>query len=98
MEKTFDLEAPVTVTITVDDASMGDIILNNTHIDFTSLSNGSFSGKYFTEYELTLTAAPKAGYKFAGWSVDGCTISNAKSATATVTLTKDCTIKAEYTK
>lgn len=98
MEKTFDLESPVTVTITVDDASMGDVILNNTHIDFTSLSSGSFSGKYFKEYELTLTAAPKEGYKFAGWSVEGCSVSDEKGTTTTVTLTQDCTIKAEYTK
>lgn len=98
MQNVFDLEPPVTVTVTVSDTSMGDVILNNTYIDFAGLTSESFTGDYFKEYELTITAAPKEGYKFAGWSVDGCTISDTNAETTTVTLTQNCTIKAEYAK
>ena len=33
-----------------------------------NLSDGTWQGKYFSEYEITLTAIPAEGYAFTGWS------------------------------
>ena len=33
-----------------------------------NLSDGTWQGKYFSEYEITLTAIPAEGYDFTGWS------------------------------
>lgn len=96
MQDTFDLEAPVSVNITVSDSAAGDVVINNTHIDFANLATDKFSGKYFTEYDITLTAAPKDGHKFEKWIIDGATVSDETSESVTITLTGDCTIKAQY--
>ena len=32
------------------------------------MKNGSWTGEYFTDYPVTVTAQPMEGYEFAGWS------------------------------
>ena len=53
------------VTIKINDTDGGFIRLNTTVPDLT---DGSWTGKYYTDYPITLTAEPKAGYEFIGWS------------------------------
>lgn len=53
-----------TVTVTSDQPSMGSVCVNTSVID---LSSGSWTGSYFTDYPITLTALPKEGYEFIGW-------------------------------
>lgn len=53
------------VRIEVNDAAGGTIQLNTTTPD---LSEGSWTGKYYTDYPVTVTAVPADGYEFVGWS------------------------------
>lgn len=53
------------VTLKVNDAAGGTIKLNTTTPD---VSEGSWSGKYYTDYPVTVTAIPAEGYEFVGWS------------------------------
>ena len=53
------------VTLKTNDAEGGTIKLNTTIPD---LSRGNWTGKYYTDYPITVTAVPKEGYKFVGWS------------------------------
>lgn len=56
---------PITITVDVNDSEAGDITINTIKPDF---KNGPFKGTYFEDYSITLTASPKNGYKFTGWS------------------------------
>ena len=57
------------LTITTDQPEAGSVRVNTSVID---LSDGSWTGRYFTEYDVSVTAIPHPGYHFAGWS-DGKT-------------------------
>lgn len=63
----FDLSSLETVTLTVNAPEMGKVIVNTSQID---LSSGSWSGKYFSDYPITITAIPNDGYQFLGWKGD----------------------------
>lgn len=52
-----------TVTITAQ-SQMGSVVVNTSQID---LSSGSWTGSYFTDYPITVTAQPLDGYEFLGW-------------------------------
>lgn len=54
-----------TVTIQNNDAEAGAIVINTTTPD---LSTGSWTGKYYTDYPVTVTAVANEGYRFLGWS------------------------------
>ena len=56
-----------TVTIATSDASLGTVQVNTSVVD---LSDGSWSGQYFTDYPITVTASPAPGAKFVGWQGD----------------------------
>lgn len=53
-----------TVTLETSDPAGGTILLNSTT---PNLSSGSWSGRYYTDFPVTVTAVPAEGYKFAGW-------------------------------
>lgn len=53
------------VTLKVNDVEGGTILLNTTTPD---LSEGSWTGRYYTDYPVTVTAVAAEGYEFAGWS------------------------------
>lgn len=53
-----------TVNISTADPSRGTVQVNTSRID---LSEGAWSGQYFTDYPITITARANAGYQFAGW-------------------------------
>ena len=51
-------------------------------MDLSSLSENSWSGSYFTDYPVTVTAEAHRGYRFVRWEGDVCT----QSPTVTLTL------------
>ena len=93
MKKTFSLKDPCTIKITVSDPEYGDVLLNRTDIDFSNLPNAEFTGDYFEEYEITLTAAPKEGHTFVKWIVGGDEFTD---DTITLTPYDKCTIEVQY--
>lgn len=81
---------PETLTIHADSA-MGSVVVNTSTID---LSSGEWSGLYFTDYPVTVTAEAREGYQFLGWKGD------AASTDATITIPVDggITLEAEFVK
>lgn len=68
--KEFELKNQTeTLIVTTNDPDAGSVRVNTSVID---LSDGSWSGRYFREYPVTVTAVPHPGYRFKGWS-DGRT-------------------------
>ena len=66
MAKEFGIEGTLEkVTLKINDIEGGTIYLNTTSPD---LLDGSWTGKYYTDYPITATAVPMAGYEFVGWS------------------------------
>ncbi len=66
MAEEFDLTGTLeNVTLMVNDTAGGMIALNTTTPD---LSQGSWKGRYYTDYPVTVTAIPTDGYEFVGWS------------------------------
>lgn len=57
-----------TLTITTDTPEFGAVQLNTITPD---LSGGAWSGKYYTDYPVTLTAVPATGHSFVAWEVNG---------------------------
>ena len=57
-----------TLTITTDTPEFGAVQLNTVTPD---LSGGSWSGRYYTDYPVTLTAVPSEGHAFVAWEVNG---------------------------
>ena len=52
------------VKLEVNDTEGGTILLNTTTPDLTK---GSWNGRYYTDFPVTVTAVPEDGYRFAGW-------------------------------
>lgn len=75
----FALSAPLTLSIEALDGLAGSVLVNSVAITQTS-----WSGSYFAEVPVTVTAIPKAGYRFARWSGG----SNSTDATLKLTLTE----------
>lgn len=62
----FGLEGSLeNVTLECDSQKGGSIQLNTVEAE---LENGSWSGQYFTDYPIKISAKPRKGYRFAGWS------------------------------
>ena len=59
-----------TVTVSAD-PEMGQIQVNTSWID---LSSGTWSGQYYTDYPITVTAQAREGYEFVGWKGDADTL------------------------
>lgn len=65
LAEAFELDGTLAqVTLSVNDVLGGDIQINTTIPDLTG---GTWSGDYFTDYPITITAIPKEGYRFVGW-------------------------------
>lgn len=58
----------VDVTLSVNDTASGNITLNTITPD---LKDGTWTGQYFTDYPITVTAHALDGYSFDGWLIDG---------------------------
>ena len=61
----FDLKGSLeTVELKINDTEAGKITLNTT---VPPMEAGSWEGKYYTDYPITVTAEPEPGYEFTGW-------------------------------
>ena len=78
LAKAFGLTGTLeTLKLQVNDPAGGTLRANTADI---SMPSGQWSGNYYTDYPVTVTAIPSEGYEFAGW--EGVT--DADGATATV--------------
>ena len=69
-----------TVSVTTSNPEAGSVTVNTSKID---LSDGQWDGKYFSDYPITVTAVPNAGYRFVGWK------GAANTTEATITMPVD---------
>ncbi len=53
--------------LAVSEGGAGQILLNTIRPDLTQ---GEWSGRYFTDYPVTVTAVAQEGYRFVGWKSD----------------------------
>lgn len=66
LAKEFELTGSLeTVTLYNADEVKGTVHINSAT---PVMKNGSWSGEYYTDYPVTVTANPTAGYEFVGWS------------------------------
>lgn len=79
----FALSAPVTLSIAGLDSAAGSVKVNSVVV-----ANENWSGDYFAELPVTVTALPNVGYRFSHWSGD----SAATDKTLTLTLTESLSI------
>ena len=91
LKKIIGFDYPVEATVTVSDAALGTVQVNRTAIPQTN-----YTGLYFTEYPITLTAIPAEGGTFKGWTADGATLSSETDATITVSFEKAFTVQAIF--
>ena len=91
LQPVFSYKAAVKATVTVNDAALGAVQVNRTQIPLTD-----YTGMYFTEHPITLTALPAEGHTFKGWTVDGATISSETDATITVTFDQAFSVQAIF--
>jgi hypothetical protein len=60
------------------------------------LKGGTWTGKYYTGYPVTVTANTPYGYTFNGWTVTGGVAADPSALTTQVTLNGNATITAKY--
>ena len=76
-----------------NDGSKGSLQLNTIKFDD---SMSTWSGKYFTDYPVTVKAMAKEGYEFDHWEVSGANVSNTYSDEITVPVSEGVSIRAVY--
>ena len=81
---------PELLTIRAND-TMGRIAVNTSAVTF---SNGEWSGRYFTDFPVTITAVPNDGYVFIGWKGEA----NTPDATVTVHMDGGVSLEAVFAK
>lgn len=84
---------PVSLQIDTNDTYAGNVIVNTAQVIFDK--EMSWHGKYFTDYQISVTAVPHDGYRFVRWEGD----LDAINETISVNM-KDggCSIKAVFEK
>ena len=88
MKKVLRLSEPWDLTVFSSDPTKGTILLNGRPLDEFLTREQGFTGMYFAETPVTLTAVPAEGAAFTGWQVDGCQPEDASAATIQLTLTE----------
>ncbi len=95
----FSLEGPlVSLTLSLDQPDAGSLTLNTITPD---MGDGSWIGRYYTDYPLSLTACPADGYQFAAWEIHGGTLLSGSLTSSSITLRLEdpgTEIKASFTK
>lgn len=70
-----------TVKLSVNDEAAGYLILNTIE---PKLQDGNWSGSYFTDYPITVTAVANSGHRFVGWQSGENTIEQPEQETVTL--------------
>lgn len=73
------------VTLSVSDEAAGYIVLNTIAPE---LKGGSWSGSYFTDYSITVTAVANSGHRFVGWQSSGAVLDQPGQETVTLEIPK----------
>ncbi len=92
MQEAMDLSKFANVTISSSDAAKGTVSIDSTTLDLSK----EFTGRYFPDYKLTVTAEPAENASFKCWECTGAEISDPNSAVADITFTGDFTLKAVF--
>lgn len=88
----YALSKEVNVKLEKVEASKGAVMMNTTMLNLSE----EFSGHYFKEYPITLTAVPADGAKFVRWEGTGVDLTDTTSSTIEVKLDGNCRIKAVF--
>lgn len=70
----------VPLTLSADTPEGGTVQLNTLHPDLS----GEWTGSYYTDYPLTLTALPAEGFRFAGWQLENGALTEGTSQSMTI--------------
>lgn len=92
IKKAFGLGECCNAEISCSDSTKGTVRINNTELTLDE----AVSGKYFTDYPITVSAVPNEGESFKEWVFSGCEISDPTSLTAEITVTGDLTVRAVF--
>ena len=85
------------VELEINDTASGNIILNSIEPPFSA--DGKWSGEYYTDYPITLTAVANDGYRFVGWQSDALSENDCISETVELIIPEEGTlIKAIFEK
>lgn len=83
------------VELEINDSSAGSVILNSIEPSFSD--DGKWSGEYYTDYPITLTAAANDGYRFVRWEYDSLPKNESMEETVTLFFAEEgVTIKAVF--
>ena len=75
------------VELEINDTASGNIILNSIEPSF--IDNGKWSGEYYTDYPITLTAVANDGYHFVRWQSDNLSENDCANETVDLTITEE---------
>ena len=94
IKNAFGLGAMKKLNLGTNDTSLGTVQINGRTVDLSF----SFSGIYFPETTVTLTAAPAEGCKFVRWDVTNGTLADTTSQTIKFPLEEGITLNAIFEK
>ncbi len=85
LRKYFAASTRVAVTVSSENDSVASIKVNTLDVDVNATEDG-WTGNYYYEYPISVSAPEVKGYEFAGWEISGGTAADSTSASTTVTL------------
>lgn len=94
MRNVFDLGPMKKLTVKASDAALGTVRVNHSTLDLSK----DFSGMYFPELTVKLTAIPADGAKFTGWETDSTYVTDKTATTITIPMTEAVTVTATFSK
>ena len=92
IQKGLELNAYANASVSSSDYGKGTVKIGAAELDLSK----EFTGVYFPDYALTVTAVPANGAVFKGWECNGCVISDSTSVTAEITFSGDFSIRAVF--
>jgi hypothetical protein len=92
IKKAFDLGPVKKLSLGINDQTMGTILVNGRQPDYSF----AFSGMYFEETTVTLTAVPTEGYKFVRWEVASGELADTSSETIRFNMSSGMTVNAVF--